>query len=43
MKRELYIAAEKSKTVDKNTTATLETAIEKIIKVQAKRYNMLIE
>ncbi len=41
--RENYIAAEKIKNANKNANATLETEVEKIIKVQAKRYNMLIQ
>ena len=42
-KREAYIAAEKVKNATKNRDATLETEVEKIIKVQAKRYNMIIQ
>jgi len=43
-KREAYIAAEKIKNAaNKNNAATLETEIEKIIKEQAKRFNMRIE
>lgn len=41
--RELYIAGEKAKSTTGNTTATLETEIEKIIQQQAKRFNMVIE
>ena len=41
--REAYIAAEKVKNATKNSNATLETEVEKIIKVQAKRYNMIIQ
>ncbi|MEJ7625683.1 MAG: vWA domain-containing protein [Ferruginibacter sp.] len=40
-KREKYVAVERARSV-KGTTATLETEVERIIKVQAKRYNMLI-
>ncbi|MBL0055398.1 MAG: VWA domain-containing protein [Chitinophagaceae bacterium] len=40
--REAYIAAEKKKNAVKNNEATLETEVEKMIKVQAKRYNMRI-
>lgn len=43
-KRDAYIAAEKAKNAaNKNNAATLETEVEKIIKEQAKRYNMKIE
>ena len=42
-KREAYIAAEKVKNATKNSNTTLETEVEKIIKVQAKRYNMIIQ
>lgn len=41
-KREAYVTAEKAKS-SKKTGATLETEVEKIIKMQAKRYNMVIE
>jgi len=41
--RDAYIAAEKAKHALKNNTATLETEVEKIIKEQAKRYNMKID
>ena len=41
--REAYIAAEKAKNATKNNIATLETEVEKIIKEQAKRYNMIIQ
>lgn len=42
--RDAYIAAEKAKNAaNKNNEATLETEVEKIIKEQAKRYNMKIE
>jgi len=41
--RDAFIAAEKAKNAIKNNTATLETEVEKIIKEQAKRYNMKIE
>ena len=42
-KRESFIATEKAKVAVKNNTATLESEIEKIIKHQAKRYNMVIQ
>ena len=42
-KRESFIATEKTKAAVKNNTATLESEIEKIIKTQAKRYNMVIQ
>lgn len=41
--REEYITKEKTKNAVKNYTATLETEIEKIIKNQAKRFNMIIQ
>jgi hypothetical protein len=40
--REKYIAAERLKSTTNNNTPTLETEIEKIIKEQAKRFNMII-
>jgi len=44
IQRDNYIAAEKAKNAtNKNNTATLETEVEKIIKEQAKRYNMVIQ
>ena len=43
-KRDAYIATEKVKNAtNKNNTATLESEVEKIIKEQAKRFNMKIE
>ena len=42
-KRESFIVTEKAKVAVKNNTATLESEIEKIIKHQAKRYNMVIQ
>ena len=42
-RREAYISAERKKLVSKNNTATLETEIEKIIKQQAKRFNMVVQ
>ena len=42
-KRDAYIATERVKNATKNANATLETEVEKIIKVQAKRYNMIIQ
>ena len=42
--RDAYIAAEKAKKADsKNSAPTLETEVEKIIKEQAKRFNMKID
>ncbi len=41
--RDAYIATEKAKKTVKNNTATLETEVEKIIKEQARRYNMNIQ
>ena len=41
--RESFITTEKAKNAVKNNTATLETEVEKIIKEQAKRYNMIIQ
>lgn len=43
IKREAYIAAERARTAGNNNTATLETQVEKIIKEQAKRFNMIIQ
>ncbi len=43
VQREEYIVKEKAKNAAKNKTATLESAVEKIIKQQAKRYNMVIQ
>jgi len=43
-KRDAFIAAEKVKRAsNKNNEATLETEVEKIIREQAKRYNMVIQ
>ena len=43
-KRDAYIASEKAKNANnKNNAATLEGEVEKIIKAQAKRFNMKIE
>lgn len=42
-KRENYIAEERKKNAANNKVATLETEVEKIIKVQALRYNMKIQ
>lgn len=41
--REAWLAAEKAKKSSVNNTATLESEIEKIIKQQAARFNMLIK
>ena len=44
VQRDAYIAAEKAKKADnKNNAPTLETEVEKIIKEQAKRFNMKID
>ena len=44
IQRDAYIAAEKAKKADnKNNAPTLETEVEKIIKEQAKRFNMKID
>ena len=44
MQRDTYIATEKAKNANnKNNAATLESEVEKIIKAQAKRYNMVIQ
>jgi hypothetical protein len=42
-KRESWLASEKVKRATNNTPATLESEIEKIIKHQAKRFNMVIK
>lgn len=42
-KRESFIAVQRANNAAKNNNATLETEVEKIIKVQAKRYNMIIQ
>ena len=42
-KRESWLATEKVKRASNNNTATLESEIEKIIKQQAKRFNMRIQ
>jgi hypothetical protein len=41
--REKYIAAEKAKKATANSQATLETEVEKIIKKQARKFNMFID
>ena len=41
--REAFIATEKKKNATKNNAATLETEVEKIIKEQARRFNMIIQ
>jgi hypothetical protein len=41
--RDAYITNEKKNAANKNSAATLETEVEKIIKEQAKRFNMLIQ
>lgn len=42
-KREVYINEERTKRAKNNTDQTLETEVEKMIREQAKRYNMKIE
>src|SRR5262249_55618250 len=42
-KREIWIINEKAKATSKTTTATLETEIEKIIREQARRFDMIIK
>lgn len=41
--REDFIATERKKNSEKNNEATLETEVEKIIKIQAKQFNMIIQ
>ena len=41
--RENFIAAERAKNAANNNAATLETEVEKVIRAQAKRFNMVIE
>jgi hypothetical protein len=41
--RENYIAAERAKAANNNNTQTLETEVEKVIRQQAKRFNMVIQ
>jgi hypothetical protein len=43
VKRDSFIAAEKSRRSTKNTEQTLESEIEKIIRQQAKKYNLVIQ
>jgi predicted transcriptional regulator YdeE len=43
IKRETWIIAEKAKASSKTVASTLETEIEKIIKAQAKRFDMIIQ
>lgn len=43
IKRDAYIAAERARAAGNTNTATLETQVEKIIKEQAKRFNMIIQ
>jgi len=43
IQREAYIPNEKAKNAVKDTSSTLETEVEKIIKEQAKRFKMIIE
>lgn len=42
-KRENFIAAERAKAATNNNTQTLESEVEKVIRQQAKRFNMVIE
>jgi hypothetical protein len=42
VKREVFMAAERSKKA-KNSTSTLETEVERIVREQAKRFKMIIE
>lgn len=42
-KRENYLTEQKASNANKNQIATLESEVEKIIKQQAKRFNMIIE
>ncbi|HET9744790.1 MAG TPA: vWA domain-containing protein [Chitinophagaceae bacterium] len=42
-KREIYINWERTKKIKNNTDQTLQTEVEKIMREQAKRYNMKIE
>ena len=41
--REAFLIAERKKNALKNNEATMETEVEKMIRVQAKRYNMIIQ
>ncbi len=41
--REAFLVAERKKNALKNNEATMETEVEKMIRVQAKRYNMIIQ
>lgn len=43
IKRDAYIVAERARAAGNANTATLETQVEKIIKEQAKRFNMIIQ
>jgi hypothetical protein len=43
VKRDSFIAAEKARRSTKNTEQTLESEIEKIIRQQAKKYNLVIQ
>jgi hypothetical protein len=43
VKREAYIAAEKARRANHGSEQTLETEIEKIIRQQAKKYNLVIQ
>ena len=43
VQRENYINAERTKAATNNNSATLETEVEKIIKEQVKRFNMVIQ
>jgi hypothetical protein len=43
VKRDTYIAAEKAKNTTRNSQTTLESEVEKIIRQQAKRFNIVIQ
>jgi hypothetical protein len=43
LQREKYIATERAKAASGNNIATLETEVEKVIRGQAKRFNMIIQ
>lgn len=43
IQRESFIAAERAKNAANNNAATLETEVEKVIRQQAKRFNMVIQ
>jgi hypothetical protein len=43
VKRDTYIAAEKAKNTTRNSQTTLESEVEKILRQQAKRFNIVIQ